>query len=321
MSTRNNILVIGSAGQIGTDLVTALREQHKSDSVIASDVKDQQGYLRESGPFYVLDALDAKAVAEIIRLHQVSEVYLLAALLSATAEQKPKSAWRLNMESLINVLDIAKEQPGLRIFWPSSIAVFGSTTPKLNTPQHTVTEPSTIYGISKLAGERWCAYYHEKHQVDVRSLRFPGLISYKAHPGGGTTDYAVDIFFKAVAAQAYECYLKPDTLLPMMYMPDAIKGIMDLMNAPASSVSVRSSYNIAAFSFTPQQIAEEIRKTIPSFSISYKPDFRQAIADTWPGSIDDSEARAHWGWKPQHTLASMCADMIAHVRESREVTY
>ena len=313
MNSGDTILVIGSAGQIGTDLVSTLRDNFGGSRVIASDVKDQQGYLRESGPFYVMDVLDTKAVSELILKHDVKEVYLLAALLSATAEQKLKSAWRLNMEGLFSLLDIAREKTDLKIFWPSSIAVFGTTTPRFNTPQFTVMEPATVYGISKLAGERWCEYYHHKFGVDVRSIRYPGLISYKAHPGGGTTDYSVDIFHEAIANGSYNCYLKADSVLPMMYMPDAIRATLELMNAPADKIKIRSSYNLSGISFTPAEIAAEIKKHIPSFSISYNPDFRQQIADSWPASIDDSVAREQWGWKPEYDLPRMTADMINHI--------
>ena len=318
MNTGDTVLVIGSAGQIGTDLVAQLRENLGGSRVVASDVKDQQGYLRESGPFYVMDVLDIKSVADVIRIHKVKEVYLLAALLSATAEQKIKSAWKLNMEGLFNILELAKENPSLKIFWPSSIAVFGKTTPNRDTPQYTVMEPSTVYGISKLAGERWCEYYHNKFGVDVRSIRYPGLISYKAHPGGGTTDYSVDIFHEAIVKGSYECYLKSDTMLPMMYMPDAIRGTLELMNAAADKIKIRSSYNIAGISFTPAEIAAEIKKHIPSFSVNYQPDFRQQIADSWPGSIDDSVAREHWNWKPEYNLQRMTTDMIEHIRLQKQ---
>ena len=318
MNTGDTVLVIGSAGQIGTDLVTQLRENLGGNRVIASDVKDQQGFLRETGPFYVMDVLDIKAVADVIRIHKVNQVYLLAALLSATAEQKLKSAWRLNMEGLFNLLEIARENPSIKIFWPSSIAVFGKTTPGIQTPQYTIMEPSTVYGISKLAGERWCEYYHNKFGVDVRSIRYPGLISYKAHPGGGTTDYSVDIFHEAIVNGKYNCYLKPDTMLPMMYMPDAIRATFELMEAPADKVKIRSSYNLSGISFTPAEIAAEIKKHIPAFTISYDPDFRQEIADSWPGSIDDSIAREQWNWKPKFNLQEMTVDMIKHISVQKQ---
>ena len=315
MNTGDTVLVIGSAGQIGTDLVTQLRENLGGSRVVASDVKDQQGFLRETGPFYVMDVLDIKAVAEVIRIHKVKQVYLLAALLSATAEQKLKSAWRLNMEGLFNLLEIAKENLSLKIFWPSSIAVFGNTTPKLQTPQFTVMEPSTVYGISKLAGERWCEYYFNKYGVDVRSLRYPGLIGWKSAPGGGTTDYAVHIFHEALKSGSYECFLSENTTLPMMYMPDAIKATIGIMQADSQKVKIRSSYNLSGFSFSPKEIALEIKKHIPNFSISYKPDSRQQIADSWPKSIDSSEAGKDWGWKPEYDLSSMTLDMIKNLKK------
>ena len=318
MSKGDSILVLGAGGQIGTDLVHTLRHMHGESRVIAADLKPQQGPLSESGPFLQLDVLDAQAVADCIRMHKVKEVYLLAALLSATAEQKIKSAWRLNMEGLFNLLDIARELPGLRLFWPSSIAVFGPTTPRTHTPQFTVMEPSTVYGISKQAGERWCEYYHNKFGVDVRSLRYPGLISYKAQPGGGTTDYAVDIYHQALDKGTYTCFLKEDTALPMMYMPDAIRATLELMAAPADSVKIRSSYNLAGISFTPRQIADEISRHIPGFTIQYAPDYRQEIADSWPNSIDDSRASADWGWKCRYDLADMTTDMLKHLSAARQ---
>jgi len=320
MSKGDTILVLGAAGQIGTDLVTTLRETHGGSRVIATDVKDQAGYLSESGPFYTLDVLDAQAVADIIRSNKVKEVYLLAALLSATAEQKMKAAWRLNMEGLFILLDLAKELGGLKIFWPSSIAVFGPTTPRNQTPQYTVMEPSTVYGISKQAGERWCEYYFNKFGVDVRSIRYPGLISYKALPGGGTTDYAVDIYHQALDSGHYNCFLKEDTALPMMYMPDAIRATLELMEAPAEKVKIRSSYNLGGISFTPKEIAAEIAKHVPGFTIDYTPDFRQQIADSWPNSIDDSRAQQDWGWKCKYDLSSMTIDMLSHLKNAREIT-
>ncbi len=313
----DTVLVLGSAGQIGTDLVTTLREEHGGSRVIAADVKDQQGYLKESGPFYMLDVLNGMSILEIIKKHNVTQVYLLAALLSAVAEQKIKSAWKLNMEGLFNILDIAKENPSLKVFWPSSIAVFGPTTPQLMTPQYTIMEPTTIYGISKLAGERLCEYYHNKFNVDVRSIRYPGLISYKAHAGGGTTDYAVDIYHEALDKGSYTCFLKEDTALPMMYMPDAIRATLELMHADPGKVKIRSSYNLAGMSFTPAEIAGTIQQQIPDFKISYAPDFRQAIADSWPKSIDDSRAQQDWGWKQQYDLKSMTIDMLSHLKEAR----
>lgn len=317
MTKKDTVLVLGAAGQIGTDLVMRLRGEMNSSQVIASDVKELKGELSESGPGFVVDVLDFNAVAKLMKQHGVTEVYLLAALLSATAEQNPKLAWKLNMEGLFNVLDIAKENPALKIFWPSSIAVFGPTTPRDNTPQHTIMEPSTVYGISKQAGERWCEYYNHKFNVDVRSLRYPGLISYKSPPGGGTTDYAVDIYHKALGQSSYECFLKSDTVLPMMYMPDALDATIKLMRSDADKIKIRSSYNISGMSFSPEEIASEIKKHIPDFEITYKPDFRQAIADSWPASINDREARSHWGWNEKYDLSSMTKDMLSQLKAQK----
>jgi len=297
-----------------------LRNDRGANKIIASDVRTISGELSETGPFHVVDVLDFNAVARVIEQHNVKEVYLLAALLSATAEQKPKLAWKLNMEGLFNVLDIAKERRNMKVFWPSSIAVFGPTTPGNMTPQHTVMEPTTVYGVSKQAGERWCEYYFQKYNVDVRSLRYPGLISYKSAPGGGTTDYAVDIFHQALEHGKYNCFLKSDTMLPMMYMPDALDATIRLMEAPAANVKVRSSYNVSAMSFDPAGIAAEIKKHVPEFEISYTPDFRQAIADSWPDSIDDTAARSDWGWGEQFDLGAMTADMILHLKKQNSAT-
>ncbi|MDQ3051803.1 MAG: NAD-dependent epimerase/dehydratase family protein [Bacteroidota bacterium] len=317
MAKKDTVLVLGAAGQIGTDLVMRLRSEMNPSQVIATDVKELKGELRESGPGFVVDVLDFNAVAKLMKQHEVTEVYLLAALLSATAEQNPKLAWKLNMEGLFNVLDIARENSALKIFWPSSIAVFGPTTPRFNTPQHTIMEPSTVYGVSKQAGERWCEYYNHKFNVDVRSLRYPGLISYKSMPGGGTTDYAVDIYHKALEGGSYECFLRKDSALPMMYMPDALDATIDLMRTPYDAVKIRSSYNVSGMSFSPEEIAAEIRKHIPEFTITYKPDFRQAIADSWPASIDDKEAREQWGWKEKFDLASMTSDMLMQLKSQK----
>jgi nucleoside-diphosphate-sugar epimerase len=304
------ILIIGSSGQIGLELTDALRKIYGDDRVIASDVKKSP---QEKGLYVHLDALDFNAIARTIDQYKVRQVYLLAALLSATAEQKPKLGWKLNMESLFNVLDLAVEKK-LKVYWPSSIAAFGPTTPKQNTPQTTIMEPVSVYGISKLAGERWCEYYHLKHGVDVRSLRYPGLISYKSPPGGGTTDYAIHIFHEALKQGSYVCFLDANTMLPMMYMPDAIRATIELMEAPSEKIKIRSSYNIAAFSFTPQMLADEIRKHIPGFKISYAPDFRQQLADSWPQSIDDTVARNHWNWNHKYNLSDMTADMLNHLK-------
>ncbi|MDA9120987.1 NAD-dependent epimerase/dehydratase family protein [Flavobacteriales bacterium] len=313
MAAKTGVLVIGASGQIGTELVLALREQHGNQNVVAADLKTASEEVKESGPFELLDVMDRDRLHQLVVQYNVGQVYLLAALLSATAEQKVMPAWNLNTYGLFYVLELAREGLIDKIYWPSSIAVFGPNTPKLNTPQSTIAEPSTVYGISKLAGERWCAYYHKRYGVDVRSLRYPGLIGYKGKPGGGTTDYAVDIFHKAVSGQAYECFLSKRTRLPMMYMPDAIRATMSLMEAPEEQIKIRSSYNVAAFSFTPEELAIEIRNHIPGFSVTYKPDFRQEIADGWPSSLDDSVAAADWGWKNEFTLETMTSDMLYHL--------
>ncbi|MEN8787762.1 MAG: NAD-dependent epimerase/dehydratase family protein [Flavobacteriales bacterium] len=305
-------LVIGANGQIGSDLVLGLANRLGAENVIASDIREgNHGEVQ----FEILDILDAEKLKQIIEKNNVGTVYLLAALLSATAEQNPMFAWKLNMEGLFNVLDLAKYKIIDKVFWPSSIAVFGPTTPRDNTPQTTVMEPTTVYGISKQAGERWCEYYHNKYGVDVRSIRYPGLISYKAEPGGGTTDYAVAIYYKALQEGKYQCYLQNDTYLPMMYMEDAIKATIDLMYADEDKIKIRSSYNLAGISFSPLEIAEEIKKHIPDFSISYTPDFRQAIANSWPKSIDDSRAQEDWGWKEKYDLTSMTEEMLKGLKE------
>lgn len=311
---KESILVVGANGQIGTELVESLRTLHGESSVIATDLKEAHSSLQGNGPFYKVDVLDSKAIAEIISKNNVKQVYLLAALLSATAEQKVKSAWRLNMEGLLGTLDLAREY-GFKLFWPSSIAVFGPTTPRVNTPQCTVAEPNTVYGISKLAGERWCEYYHQKFGVDVRSLRYPGLIGWKSEPGGGTTDYAVHIFHEALRTKTYTSFLGKDTRLPMMYMPDAIRATLGIMYAEAGGVRIRSSYNVAAISFTPHEIASEIRKHIVDFKMDYAPDSRQEIADSWPESIDDTAARTDWGWKHEYDLSRMTDDMLLHLQQ------
>lgn len=313
MRTGEKILVIGSSGQIGTELVQNLREIYGIDGVIASDVKVTEQ--AKEGPFEVIDVMNAQGLLEIVQRHKVTQIYLLAALLSATAEKMPKFGWDLNMQGLFNVLDLAKEKHIQKVYWPSSIAVFGPNTPKTNTPQYTVMEPSTVYGISKQAGERWCEYYFNKYAVDVRSLRYPGLIGWKSAPGGGTTDYAVHIFHESLKSGSYECFLSENTILPMMYMPDAIKATIGIMQADPAKVKIRSSYNLSGFSFSPTDIANEIRKHIPDFKISYKPDSRQQIADSWPQSIDSQEANRDWGWKPEYDLAGMTADMIKNLKK------
>jgi nucleoside-diphosphate-sugar epimerase len=313
MRTGEKILVIGSSGQIGTELVQNLREIYGIDSVIASDVKVTEQ--AKEGPFEVIDVMNAQDLLQIVKRHKITQIYLLAALLSATAEKMPKFGWDLNMQGLFNVLDLAKEKIIKQVYWPSSIAVFGPNTPKQNTPQFTIMEPSTVYGISKQAGERWCEYYFNKYNVDVRSLRYPGLIGWKSAPGGGTTDYAVHIFHEALKSGSYECFLSENTVLPMMYMPDAIKATMGIMQADAEKVKIRSSYNLSGFSFSPKDIAAEIRKHIPDFTISYAPDSRQQIADSWPQSIDSQEADKDWGWKAEYDLSKMTADMIKNLKK------
>lgn len=308
------ILIIGACGQIGTELTQKLRKIYGTENVIASDIRKLNVDVVNSGPFEVINALDFNQIEHLVEVHQITDVYLMAALLSATAEKNPAFAWDLNMNSLFHVLNLAKAGKIKKIFWPSSIAVFGPTTPKENTPQYTIMEPSTVYGISKQSGERWCEYYHNLFGVDVRSIRYPGLISWSSPPGGGTTDYAVDIYHKALENQSYECFLSAETKMPMMYMDDAIAATIQIMQAPAEQIKIRSSYNLAAMSFTPTEIAAEIKKHIPDFTISYAPDFRQKIADSWPASIDDSRAREDWGWNHHFTLDNMTVDMLEHLK-------
>ncbi|MCM8569438.1 NAD-dependent epimerase/dehydratase family protein [Gramella jeungdoensis] len=310
------ILIIGACGQIGTELTLKLREIHGNEEVIASDIREGAAELMKSGPFEILNATDEPHIREIVEKYQIKEVYLMAAMLSATAEKAPMKAWDLNMDSLFHILNLGKEGKIEKIFWPSSIAVFGPTTPKDKTPQTIIMEPTTVYGISKQTGERWCAYYNRKYGVDVRSIRYPGIISYKTLPGGGTTDYAIEIFHEALKNSAYTSFLASDAALPMMYMDDAIKATVDIMEAPAEKIKVRSSYNLGAISFTPQILADEIRKHIKDFKISYEPDFRQAIAESWPSSIDDSVARQDWGWKHEYGLEKMTTTMLKGVEES-----
>lgn len=314
MSTRKEkILIIGAGGQIGVELCENLAKRYSNAQVIASDLKPAPQL--EPYNYEQLDALDKDRLFEIVKKHQITQIYHLAALLSATGEQKPMMAWKLNMESLFHVLDLAKEKHIQQVYWPSSIAVFGPTTPRENTPQYTVMEPSTIYGISKQAGERWCEWYHQKHGVDVRSLRYPGLIGWKSAPGGGTTDYAVHIFHDALKTGTYECFLSEHTALPMMHMEDAIRATIEIMHAPSESIKIRGSYNLSGISFTPEQIANEIKAHLPGFSISYKPDFRQGIADSWPKSIDDREARQHWAWKEQYDLKGLVKNMLDNLKK------
>lgn len=313
---KKRILIIGACGQIGTELVGQLRTIYPAHKVIASDIREGDEELMASGPFEILDATDYSAIEDIVIRYEITEVYLMAAMLSATGEKFPMKAWNLNMNSLFNVLNLAKDGKIEKIFWPSSIAVFGPTTPKEHTPQRTIMEPSTVYGISKQTGERWCEYYYQKYGVDVRSVRYPGLISYKTLPGGGTTDYAVDIYHKALKHHHYICFLKEHTTLPMMFMDDAIKATIQIMDAPKSKIKTRSAYNLSAISFDPKEISESIKKHIPDFKMEYKPDFRQEIADSWPHSIDDSEARADWGWEHRYDLETMTQIMLEHLKGS-----
>jgi nucleoside-diphosphate-sugar epimerase len=312
--TREKVLIIGAGGQIGVELAAELSRLYGAGQVISSDLKKPAS--PAENPFELLDALDAKALFELVKKHNITQIYHLAALLSATGEQNPMFAWKLNMESLFHVLDLAREKHIKQVYWPSSIAVFGPTTPRENTPQYTVMEPSTIYGISKQAGERWCNWYFEKHNVDVRSLRYPGLIGWKSAPGGGTTDYAVHIFHEALKKGSYECFLSENTTLPMMHMEDAIRATIEIMHAPAENIKIRGSYNLSGISFSPKDIATEIKKHIPDFSITYKPDFRQAIADSWPKSINDHEARQHWGWKEKYDLPGLVENMLVNLRQT-----
>jgi nucleoside-diphosphate-sugar epimerase len=317
---KERILIIGSSGQIGTELVMELRSMYGNNNVIASDIRPSSSEVMESGPFEKLDIMDEKLLRDVVKKYKITQVYLLAALLSATAEKNIELGWSLNMRSHSHVLDLAKDGLIKKIFWPSSIAVFGPTTPMENTPQYTVMEPNTVYGITKQAGERWNEYYFNKFGVDVRSIRYPGLIGWKAAPGGGTTDYAVDIFHQAIQHEKYESFLSENTGLPMMYMPDAIRATIELMEAPAEQVKIRSSYNLAGISFTPKQLASEIKKHIPDFEMTYNPDFRQAIADSWPSSIDDSYAQKDWGWELKYNLEKMTSDMIKNLKEQYKIT-
>jgi nucleoside-diphosphate-sugar epimerase len=310
-TTDNKILIIGAGGQIGIELATELSKIYTAEKVIVADLKPIPAL--PQNPFENLDILDKNALFDIIKKHQIKQVYLLAALLSATGEQNPAFAWKLNMEGLFHVLDLAKEKHINKVYWPSSIAVFGPTTPRINTPQQTVMEPSTVYGISKQAGEGWCNWYFNKHGVDVRSIRYPGLIGWKSAPGGGTTDYAVHIFYEALKHKKYECFLSENTALPMMHMEDAIRATLELMHAPAEKIKTRTAYNLSGLSFTPKEIANEIKKHIPEFEITYKSDFRQAIANSWPASIDDATARTEWGWKEHYNLPLLVENMLKNL--------
>jgi nucleoside-diphosphate-sugar epimerase len=315
-AVKDKILVIGASGQIGVELTMALRRQYGNANVIASDLREENPLLRDTGPYVSLDVMNKEMLHVQVIRQNITQIYLLAAILSATGEKNPNLAWHLNMQGLLNVLDIAREEKLHKVYWPSSIAVFGPTSPKQNCPQQTIIEPSTVYGISKYAGEFWCNYYHQRYGVDVRSLRYPGLISYKSEPGGGTTDYAVEIYHRALEDQKYTCFLGEDTYLPMMYMPDAIRATLELMDAPVEKISIRTSYNISGMSFSPKEIGAEIAKHVPGFTMQYQPDYRQAIADSWPQSIDDSVAAKDWGWKPEYTLAGMTVDMLKNLKDS-----
>ena len=309
------ILIIGACGQIGTELTAKLRATYGVNNVVASDIRKLNNDVVNNGVFEVINALDYNQIEHLIEQYQITDVYLMAALLSATAEKNPAFAWDLNMNSLFHVLNLAKAGKIKKIFWPSSIAVFGPTTPRHNTPQYTIMEPSTVYGISKQTGERWCEYYNKQYGVDVRSIRYPGLISWSTEAGGGTTDYAVDIYHKAITEGKLTSFLSENTELPMMYMDDAIKATIQIMQTPVEQIKIRSSYNLAAMSFTPKQIGEEIQKQYPNFELSYKSDFRQKIADSWPASIDDTSARQDWGWKNDFDLTSMTEDMFKNLNE------
>ncbi|MEJ1223087.1 NAD-dependent epimerase/dehydratase family protein [Sediminicola sp. 1XM1-17] len=308
-----SILILGACGQIGTELTYTLREKYGNNQVIASDIREGDQDLMASGPFELLDATNYGALEDVVMHYEIDEVYLMAAMLSATAEKFPMRAWNLNMNSLFNVLNLAKDQKISKVFWPSSIAVFGPNTPKEQTEQNTIMEPSTVYGISKQTGERWCEYYFKKYGVDVRSVRYPGLISYKTLPGGGTTDYAVEIYHKALSDKKYSCFLKADSKLPMMFMDDAIRATITIMESDPEKIKVRSSYNLAAMSFTPSEMAANIKQHIPEFEMSYAPDSRQQIADSWPSSIDDSVAQKDWGWKAEFDLERTTQEMLENL--------
>ena len=313
------ILLIGACGQIGVELTLALRKVYGSDQVIATDIRNEHPLLKGSGPYYSLNALDAVATYELVKKESITQIYLLAALLSATGEKDPKRTWDINMESMLGVLDIGVQEKLNKIYWPSSIAVFGPTTPRDHTPQQTIVEPRTVYGISKYAGELWCQYYHQRWGLDVRSMRYPGLISWKSEPGGGTTDYAVEIYIEALKKSKYTCFLSESTYLPMMYMDDAIRGTIELMEASADKIKTRMAYNISAMSFSPREITSAIQYHIPEFKIEYNPDFRQQIADGWPRSIDDRAARADWGWQHEFDLNRMTYDMLKQLKKKLQL--
>ena len=317
----SRILVTGANGQIGSELVEALRSRHGPSGVVRLDLQPPPGPdgHASGGPFVVADVRDREALADCISQYQIDTVYHLASLLSATGEQHPDRTWDVNMSGLKNILDLARTRP-LRVFWPSSIAVFGPSTPKANTPQNTVLDPATMYGVTKRSGELLCQYYHRRYGLDVRSLRYPGLVSHETAPGGGTTDYAVDMHARAAAGEDYTCFLAAGTRLPMMYMPDALRAILELMAADAEALSVRDSYNVGALSFSPRELADALRRHVPGFSCTYEPDERQAIADDWPASVDDRPAREDWGWAPAYDLDAMTDDMLEHLRTGERVS-
>jgi len=311
---KDKILVIGACGQIGVELTLELRRIYGGANVVASDLREENPLLKGTGPYVSLDVMNKEMLHVQVIRQNITQIYLLAAILSATGEKNPNLAWHLNTTSLLNVLDIAKDENIRKVYWPSSIAVFGPTSPKKNCPQQTIIEPITVYGISKYAGEFWCNYFNHRYKVDVRSLRYPGLISYKSEPGGGTTDYAVEIFHDALAENHYTCFLKEDTYLPMMYMPDAIRATIELMESDEDKISIRTSYNISGMSFSPKEIGEEIKKHLPGFTMNYEPDYRLPIAQSWPQSIDDSVAQKDWDWKPRYNLASMTSEMLKNMK-------
>jgi len=313
---KEKILVIGASGQIGVELTQALRKMYGNANVVASDLREENELLKGTGPYVSLDVMNKEMLHVQVIRQNITQIYLLAAILSATGEKNPNLAWHLNMQGLLNVLDIAREEKLQKVYWPSSIAVFGPTSPKDLCPQHTIIEPITVYGISKYAGEFWCNYFHQRWGVDVRSIRYPGLISYKSAPGGGTTDYAIEIFYDALEDQQYKCFLQEDTYLPMMYMPDAIRATLELMEADSNKISIRTAYNVSGMSFSPKEIGAEIKKHIPGFNIQYAPDYRQSIANSWPKSVDDSVARNDWGWEREYDLSKMTKDMLNNLKES-----
>ncbi|MEM3069639.1 MAG: L-threonine 3-dehydrogenase [Candidatus Bathyarchaeia archaeon] len=312
------VLVTGALGQLGSELTPKLREIYGVENVIASDIKSKPSKVLESGPFELLDVTDLQKVRGIIKKHEINMIYHLAAILSASGELKPQQAWQVNIDGLRNILEVAREFDVEKVFFPSSIAVFGPETPREMTPQDTVMRPRTIYGISKVAGELLCDYYYYKYGLDVRGVRYPGIISSEAPPGGGTTDYAVEMFYYAVKEESYTCFVRKDTVLPMIYMPDALRAAIELMEADISRLKHHNSFNVSGLSFSAGELEEEIRKHIPNFTVEYKPDFRQAIADTWPKSIDDSAAREEWGWRPSYNLSKMTEDMIRRLKERCE---